>query len=272
VVSVASHFGLGDRSMTALRRASTVCVLRDADGIEVLMVRRPLSARFMPGVWVFPGGAVDAEDASAPPSFGGNDRDSDWKVAALRELIEETGLWLTTRGTVSERLSGDAFVAVEDSDHTLDQSALIYFSNWITPEVFPIRFDTRFFVAVASPDAEAVIDGDELIDVAWVAPLEALRRDEDEEWEVAFPTRETLRMLVSQNTALAMADRLRPLDVVPPIEPRLLVGDGEARILMPDDDGFEEAGPAQRDPTILDRLSIVVSDGGRVPAEYRTRS
>lgn len=236
------------------------------------MVRRPLSARFMPGVWVFPGGAVDIEDADAPRSFGGNHSGSEWKVAALRELIEETGLWLTTRGTESAPLTEDAFGAVESSGFTLDQDALIYFSNWITPSVFPIRFDTRFFLAVVDPDAEATVDGDELIDLAWVAPAEALRREMENEWGIAFPTRRTLQLLGSEPSVEALARRLRKIGDVPPIEPRLHVGDAEAQILMPDEEGFDEAGPSQSDPTILQRLSAVVAEGGSVPAEFRSRS
>lgn len=236
------------------------------------MVRRPLTARFMPGVWVFPGGAVDAEDAEAPESFGGNRHGSEWKVAALRELIEETGLWLTTDGTESAPLTEDVFGVVEASEFTLDQDALIYFSNWVTPAVFPIRFDTRFFLAVAAPEAEAFVDGDELIDLDWLSPSEALRRESAGEWEVAFPTRKTLTLLDSEPTVEALADQLRRVDAVPSIEPRLHVGEHEAKILLPDDDGFAEAGPEQNDPTILERLAAVVAEDGRVPAEFRSRS
>lgn len=249
-----------------------MCVVRERDGIEVLMVRRTLEARFMPGVWVFPGGAVDDEDAHAPKSFGGNEGDSDWKVAALRELIEETGLWLTTKGAVSAPLAEDAFGAVEGSEHVLDQNALIYFSNWVTPEVFPIRFDTRFFLAVASPGSDVVVDGDELIDHDWVAPNEALLREEAEKWDISFPTRKTLQLLSSESTSEALATRFRSLEIVPPIQPRLYVGKDEARILMPDDEGFDEAGPSQHDTTILQRLSVIAAQGGRVPAEFRSRS
>jgi 8-oxo-dGTP pyrophosphatase MutT (NUDIX family) len=258
--------------MTVLRRASTVCVVREKAGIQVLMVRRPMTARFMPGVWVFPGGAVDDGDAAAPPSFGGNHPGSDWKVAALRELMEETGLWLTSEGTRSAPLTLDAFSEVESSDVTVDPDSLIYFSNWITPAVFPIRFDTRFFLAVAEVDAKAVVDGDELIDLDWVSPLEALDRERRGTWDVAFPTRKTLELLASEATVADLINSLSALESVPPVEPRLYVGEGEARILMPEDDGFEEAGPAQKDSTILQRLSDVVAQGGAVPAEFRSRS
>jgi len=231
-----------------------------------------MTARFMPGVWVFPGGAVDAGDTKAPESFGGNRPGSEWKVAALRELIEETGLWLTTDGTESAPLTEDAFGVVEASEFTLDQDALIYFSNWVTPAVFPIRFDTRFFLAIADPEAEAVVDGDELIDLTWVTPSEALQSEVTGDWDVAFPTRKTLELLGSESSVAALADRLRRVDAVPSVEPRLHVGDHDAQILLPDDVGFDEAGPAQSDPTILHRLSIVVAEGGVVPAEFRSRS
>jgi 8-oxo-dGTP pyrophosphatase MutT (NUDIX family) len=258
--------------MTTLRRASTVCVVREGNGVEVLMVRRPLTARFMPGVWVFPGGAVDSQDEDAPPSFGGNHAGSEWKVAALRELIEETGLWLTSTGPRSVPLTEDVFSVVEDSGFVLDPDSLIYFSNWITPAVFPIRFDTRFFLAVVDPDSEARVDGDELIDLAWVTPPVALEREASGEWEIAFPTRKTLELLASEPTVGALSGKLTAIDVVPPVEPRLYVGDDEAQILMPDEAGFDEAGPAQSDPTILQRLSAVVAGGGQVPAEFKSRS
>jgi 8-oxo-dGTP pyrophosphatase MutT (NUDIX family) len=258
--------------MTALRRASTVCVVRDNADAEILMVRRPMTARFMPGVWVFPGGAVEEADADAPPSFGGNYSGSDWKVAALRELIEETGLWITSGGSLSAPLTQDAFGEVESSEVVLDPDSLIYFSNWITPAVFPIRFDTRFFLTVVEADASATVDGEELIDLRWISPMEALQKEHTGEWDVAFPTRRTLRLLGSEPTVSALVQTLNGIGAVPAIEPRLYVGDSDARILMPDDDGFDEAGPAQKDSTILERLSVVVAEGGAVPADFRTRA
>jgi 8-oxo-dGTP pyrophosphatase MutT (NUDIX family) len=45
------------------RPAATVVVARDtAEGFEVLLLQRTHSAVFMPGVFVFPGGAVDDDD------------------------------------------------------------------------------------------------------------------------------------------------------------------------------------------------------------------
>ncbi len=254
-----------------VRRASTVCLVRDGDQLEVLMVQRPFTSRFMPGVWVFPGGAVDESDVDPPVQFGPAPHD-DWKVAALRELIEETGIWLTTTGAVERPTTDDAFGDVASSEHAIDPSALIYFSNWITPKVFPIRFNTRFYVSHIGNDVQGHVDGDELIDLAWVNPHDALDNEREGIWEVAFPTRETLKLFAAERSAADIASRFRAVAGVPPVEPRLFVSETEAKILLPDDPGFEDAGPSQEDPTILSRLSAVVSKGGRVPAELRARS
>src|SRR5258708_3418772 len=57
---------------TTPRQAASVILLRGgAERLEVLLVRRTPKARFMGGVWVFPGGAVDAGEGdgdSAPPA------------------------------------------------------------------------------------------------------------------------------------------------------------------------------------------------------------
>ena len=68
---------------TVPRQAATVILLRGgADALEVLLVKRTPQARFMGGVWVFPGGAVDADEGEG---------DAAHRVAAVRELEEEAG-------------------------------------------------------------------------------------------------------------------------------------------------------------------------------------
>jgi len=225
----------------------------------------------MPGVWVFPGGAVDEADAVPPNVFVAKEID-DWRVAAIREIIEETGIWLTTEGTEEHGVTEAALDDVVSAGRSLDIDALVYFANWITPRVFPIRFDTRFFLATVGADTAGGVDGDELIDLDWVDPMEALERERAGVWDVAFPTRETLRLLATETSARDIEARLRELDLVPPVEPRLSVSDTDARILLPNDPDFDAAGPEQDDPTILARLQKVVSLGGVVPAEFRSRS
>lgn len=254
-----------------VRRASTVCLVKDAPDLQVLMVQRPMTSRFMPGVWVFPGGAVDEADATPQPVSSSSLVD-DWRVAALREIAEETGIWLTTAGTVEHGATEEALHEVAEAGATLDADRLIYFANWITPKVFPIRFDTRFFLAEVDADTAGDVDGDELVDLAWVSPAAALDKERAGEWEVAFPTRRTLDLLATESSTRGIVGRIRALGAVPPVEPRLYVTESEAKILLPEDEGFDEAGPDQNDPTILGRLQKVVSRGGKVPAEFKGRS
>ncbi len=254
-----------------VRRASTVCLVRDASGgLEVLMVQRPHTARFMPSAWVFPGGAVDPDDADPPAEFGSEV--SDWRVAALRELIEETGIWLTEDGVREGDLTERAFEVIRRKGMALDPGSLVYFSNWVTPEVFPIRFDTRFYLAMVPTDTNARVDGHELVDHAWVRPLDALDRESAGAWDVAFPTRETLKLLTSERNTSSLMERVAAMGPIPSIEPRLFVSETEARILLPGEPGFAEAGPMQHDPTILQRLAEVVQAGASVPAEFKARS
>lgn len=257
---------LGHHPVTTLRRASTICVVRDGPRYEVLMVQRPETSRFMPSVWVFPGGAVDDTDSDAPDAFGGAD---DWTVAALRELMEETGLWLTTNGTREFGPVDDAFSALDEAGVDLQPEALAYFSNWITPEPFPVRFDTRFFLTVVGPGFDGAVDGDELVDITWIEPMEALTRASAGTFDIAFPTQKTLELLATEETAAAMGERLRGIDIVAPVQPRIEVTDETARIVLPGDPAFDALGPAQSDPDILVRLTRVVKRGGRIPAEFK---
>lgn len=250
------------------RRASTICLVRDAPNLEVLMVQRPHTSRFMPSAWVFPGGAVDDEDADPPASFAAPD---DWRTAALREMAEEVGLWITPDGVVERPPTEHVFDHAAEFDLRTDPDALIYFSNWITPEVFPLRFDTRFYLAVADDTVTGQVDGDELVDLAWVAPLTALERETEGTWDVAFPTRKTLEVLASEPSAETLAQVMRALDIVPPIQPRLYVGDDEARIVLPDEPLFEDIAADQADPDLLARLAAVVAKGGHLPAEFKRR-
>src|SRR5258707_14715803 len=77
---------------TLPRQAATVILLRGgSERLEVLLVRRTPHARFMGGVWVFPGGAVDAAEG---------DGDDAHRAAAIRELHEEAAIELDDPGAL----------------------------------------------------------------------------------------------------------------------------------------------------------------------------
>jgi 8-oxo-dGTP pyrophosphatase MutT (NUDIX family) len=183
------------------RVAASVIVLRDApDGPEVLLVQRNPSARFMGGAWVFPGGAVDQDETV--------------EQTALRELAEEAAV------------------------HVADPGELTPFSRWITPAEVKIRFDTWFFVVRAPDGAEPAADGSECVDLRWIAPQAALDAGEQDRLELVFPTIKHLEQLAGFATVADTIEAARGREVVP-IQPRIVVEDGGAKVLLPGEPGFE---------------------------------
>ncbi len=194
------------------RPAATALLVRDTvGGIEVLMVRR-LPNGFFGGLTVFPGGAVDPDDDSdlAAEVVRGDYPDRSYRVAALRELAEETGLALTDEGIVpSPTGRGHAlFEAMKKAGLRLDGSALTLVSRWVTPEFAPKRFDTLFFLARVDDTPEIRLDTSELVDHMWERPSVALRRHLGGELEMFLPTIAHLEWLDRQSNvdeALASA-------------------------------------------------------------------
>jgi 8-oxo-dGTP pyrophosphatase MutT (NUDIX family) len=190
---------------TTPRQAATVILLRGGDReLEVLLVRRTPKARFMGGVWVFPGGAVDE---------GEGDGDDAHRAAAIRELHEEAGIALD------------------------DPAALVKFSRWITPALVKTRFDTHFFLAPV-PDGQAPrVDGEECIDLGWFAPARALEANRAGEIALVFPTIKHLEQL----SAFASVDELlahaRGREVQP-VEPKVFLEGEVARVLLPGEPGY----------------------------------
>jgi len=184
------------------RPAATVMLLRPAsDGISVYMTRRSSRSRFMPDAYVFPGGAVDAADGEPPAAFS---------VAALRELFEEAGVLLACDAagipaaldagvltTLRSEAAGGALLTalLEQRGLRLDLGALTYYSNWITPQNEPIRFDAHFFVARAPEGQIAAADAIEVHDGRWIVAADALARADRGELTIRFPTRKHLERI-----------------------------------------------------------------------------
>lgn len=195
--------------VTTPRLAASVIVVRGAaETLEVLLVQRTPNARFMGGVWVFPGGAVDAADGSG---------DAALRAAALREVEEEAGVRLAGTGE------------------------LVPYSRWITPRLVNIRFDTWFFIAAAPDDAEPRVDGSECVDWCWRTPHGALAAHEAGELSLVFPTIKQLEQISGFASAADLIAHARAHEVRP-IEPRIVVESEVARVLLPGDPGYETAG------------------------------
>jgi 8-oxo-dGTP pyrophosphatase MutT (NUDIX family) len=190
---------------TAPRQAATVIVLRGAgEALEVLLVRRTPKARFMGGVWVFPGGAVDAHEG---------DGDRAHRAAAIRELREE------------------AAIELDDPD------ALVKFSRWITPAQVQIRFDTHFFLAPLPDGQEPRVDGEEVVELGWFTPQAALEAHAAQQIALVFPTIKHLEQLSGFASVDELIAYARERDVQP-VEPKVLLEGEVARVLLPGDPGY----------------------------------
>lgn len=207
---------------TAVRDAATVILVRDAGGTpSVLMGQRGAKAAFMPSKFVFPGGAVDPEDAHVPML-----RDPDAVTAlklgmrpvtpaapsakallgsAIREVWEETGLRIGRAGQAAGATGlGDSWHQFLDTGHLPDPASLRFFFRAVTPPGRPRRFDARFFIAPIEALADDPDDfskaSDELSHLHWV-PLAEVRA-----LDLAFITEVVLAEVAASLPSLAAPD------------------------------------------------------------------
>jgi len=182
----------------------------------VLLVQRNPAARFMPGVWVFPGGVVEESERSGDPGGDPSPEEEEraHRACAIRELKEEAGIELP-----------------EDAE-------LRAWSRWVTPEAVPIRFDTRFYVALAPAHSPPRPDGEETVDAGWFAPRRALDMRAAGELELVFPTIKHLESLLPYATSNQVLEAVGHR--VEPVLPKLIGEGEERRVVLPGDPGYED--------------------------------
>ncbi len=191
------------------RPAASVVLLRGGGrhsdrGLEVLLLKRTEKAKFMPGVWVFPGGAVDPEDGEGEDGH---------RACAARELTEEAGIELGA------------------------EAELVLFSRWITPEVISRRFDAWFFLAPAPAHSPPKPDGIETTDAGWFEPAAAVEAQAAGELALAFPTIAQMRTLAEFASAAEAIDAYRER-TVEPILPKVIGTQEEHRVVLPGDPDY----------------------------------
>jgi glyoxylase-like metal-dependent hydrolase (beta-lactamase superfamily II)/8-oxo-dGTP pyrophosphatase MutT (NUDIX family) len=245
------------------RPAATVVVMRDTDdGLEVLLLQRTHEAVFLPGVYVFPGGAVDASDRdpalaartagidekSANRMIGVREGGMGFIMAAIRECFEEAGLLLADApdtdlaGWRRRLVEGELTLArlCEELDLRLHGDRLAYLSHWVTPPGPPRRYDTRFFVAHAPPGQTASHDGVETVDHVWIRPGEALERNRRGEFALGSPTIRTLRALAELDAADQVLKHARGRTAPEPRRPVTAPGRDGTRLVHPDEPAYAE--------------------------------
>lgn len=148
-----------------IRDAATVVLIRrDGPRPRVLMGQRGAGAAFMPNKFVFPGGAVDAQDATVPmaaplaperhallaarPVTAAPPTPEAMIAAGVRELWEEAGLMLARPGGWEAGAPPD-WSAFARAGLRPDPAALTFIFRAVTPPGRTRRFDARFFLAEA---------------------------------------------------------------------------------------------------------------------------
>lgn len=233
-------FGHGG-SPTTPKPAATLILLRSGRrGLEVLLLKRSLRTRFIPGAYVFPGGRVDPDDSS-PRLLAQVDTSSTrdarslllatpgapsgiaYPIAALRETFEETGILLERASEIPRSVPMEGrepasllrrelhqgrrgFSSVLDQlEATLGVSQVTYVGHWTTPVQERYRYDTRFFATEVPSTCSAFPDGVEMVESLWLTPSEALERNRQGLLPLVIPTMVTLESLEpfdSPDTAL----------------------------------------------------------------------
>ncbi len=177
-----------NRQIVRPQDAASLILVRDGPGEpEVLMGRRQSRMTFMPDVYVFPGGKLDAGDGSVRAASpldagiirhlavaGSARRAQALAIAAVRETFEETGLLLGQPGDAGG-LDTPAWAAFKQAGLAPALDKLCYVTRAITPTFSPIRFHARFFLADTAHVRGVLGGSGELLDLRWVPLSEANR-------------------------------------------------------------------------------------------------
>ena len=195
---------------------------------EVFWVRRSDAVPFQPGFMAFPGGKVDAADATFPVTGVSDDFERAARVCAIREALEETGVLVGVQGDATpesiaaartELLEGRATLQQVTEQHgwSLAPETLTFAGRWQTPVFAPVRFDTLFFLAFLPSGQEPSVIPGELASGEWVKPLAALDRYRHGQLTFAAPILWTLIALAEGEDGLAERIAEGPARAVAPV-------------------------------------------------------
>lgn len=272
--------------LAPLRPAATAIVLRPtADApFEVLLVRRSDQVAFMAGAHVFPGGRVDDTDAPEPASAcDGLDtlgrcvdlaphEEARYRVAAIRELLEEAGVLLArgphgmadaaTAAAVRASLPPQSSLVGHLAAHGLRVAldAVMPFAHWVTPEIEIRRYDTRFVLARMPHGQLGSHDAGETTALDWLTPPEALARCANGDIRLPPPTWTTLTRL-ARFTSIDQAWQWASSTPIVRVQPGFARHDGTTVVMLPGDPAYPL--PPGYEPLDDTRFELVEGGGWR---------
>ncbi len=188
--------------------AATILLVRDGDdGLEILLLKRNSNAKNMADVWMFPGGKIDEEDT------GSNELERAAR-GGLRELSEEANV-------------------------SLDFDSLTTFSHWLTPAGQKRRFATWFFIAALPEETAVKVDGEEMVEAAWMSPRDAVNEHRAGRLRLPPPTVVSLLDVSSGASALEAIQRASQRQA-PYFYPKILADNPDDIVMLyPGDAGYE---------------------------------
>ena len=235
--------------------AATLVLLRPhpATGWEVLLTRRSARASFAADMYVFPGGAIEPEDAQWPaplvrfrPEMDATMRAA--AVAALRETFEEMGVLLACDAqgqqvaqSVVDQLERHAPLWPQLQAHglQLDAAALWQVGHFTAPAHLPKRFAVPFFVAAMPAQQTAQPDNSEQFEAVWVQPQAALAAHKAQRMPMMLPTVRAL-MYLAPYADLPAIQQAASGGMLWQHAPRFARDNGKERSLLESDSAYGE--------------------------------
>ena len=197
-----------EEASPALRAASVIVVRQTHNGLETLLLKRSDELKHMPGLWVFPGGKIEALDE-------GDDDLEQARRGAARELQEEAGL-------------------------SFPAETLLTFSHWLTPVVVKRRFATWFFIAEVGSDEPVTVDGSEIVAHEWWRPADAICAHHEGQLLITPPTLVSLHDLQVEDDPSMLLTQLG--ERAPPRFFPRVVKDGDQIVFLYEGDAAYESG------------------------------
>lgn len=268
---------------SVFRDAATVILTRDTDrGMEVFLMRRHRAQSFMAGAFVFPGGALDADDAdpNLASSIAGltaseaaqnlqepnipQETALSLYMAAIRETFEEAGVLLAYNPDGTPLQFPDEQTAIRLSqarrdlhkkDMTLKDLAkqekirfafdlLTPYAHWMTPGIEKKRFDTRFFLARIPAGQVPLHDTIEMTESRWMTPADALTAHRQREIRLMPPTLRTLEDISRFNDTEALRQYATHRKIYPILPQARRIND-TLHLLLPHDPDYSLDGYKQ---------------------------